>query len=160
MRFAPKQQLLFRAFFIHFFCPFRKKAAKDFFFRYCLPAPQRLHLSSAGPSGIANCPAVFCFIVPLYFAKIERMYCNGKEIWTFKKSTKKETQEFWEREGIVYQAPMPGRGVLHHAAPPPLSAAACIGHLFSMPGGNDRPLPPDAGGNVYYPFRFDDNGLP
>lgn len=28
----------------------------------------------------ANCPAVFCFIVPLYFAKIERMYCNGKEI--------------------------------------------------------------------------------
>ena len=82
MRFALSSNCCLGRFFIHFFCRFPEESLAKTFFRggYCLPAPQRLHLSSAGPSGMCQLPCGVLFYRPLYFAKIERMYCNGKEI--------------------------------------------------------------------------------
>ena len=62
----------------------------------------------------------------------------------------KETQEFWEREGIYRFSPdAPGR-VYSIDTPPPhcQRQPAHRPSVFLCPGGNDRPLPPDAGGKT------------
>lgn len=70
MRFALSSNCCLGRFFIHF-----SAAAVT-----VCPLPNTYTFLLRDRPACANCPAVFCFIVPLYFTKIERMYCNGKEI--------------------------------------------------------------------------------
>ncbi len=74
----------------------------------------------------------------------------------------KEMQEFWEKEGIYrFDPDAPGPIYSIDTPPPTVSGSLHIGHLFSyaqveMIVRYHRMQ----GENVYYPFGFDDNGLP
>ena len=74
----------------------------------------------------------------------------------------KETQEFWEREGIYRFSPdAPGRVYSIDTPPPTVSGSLHIGHLFSYAQAEMiARFHRMQGENVYYPFGFDDNGLP
>ena len=74
----------------------------------------------------------------------------------------KEMQDFWEREQI-YRFDKDAKGELYSidTPPPTVSGSLHIGHLFSYTqaemAARFRRM---QGYNVFYPFGFDDNGLP
>ncbi len=78
------------------------------------------------------------------------------------KRHERETQKFWEREQVYRFDPKAAGKVYSIDTPPPtVSGSLHIGHLFSyaqaeMIARYHRMQ----GENVYYPFGFDDNGLP
>ena len=78
------------------------------------------------------------------------------------KKTENQTQEFWEREAI-YRFDKNAGGELYSidTPPPTVSGSLHIGHLFSYTqaemAARFRRM---QGYNVFYPFGFDDNGLP
>jgi len=74
----------------------------------------------------------------------------------------KQMQEFWEREQIYRFDPNAGGEIYSIDTPPPtVSGSLHIGHLFSYTQAEMiarfRRM---QGRNVFYPFGFDDNGLP
>jgi len=77
-------------------------------------------------------------------------------------TVEKQMQELWEREGI-YRFNKNGAGEIYSidTPPPTVSGDLHIGHLFSYTQAEMiarfRRM---QGYNVFYPFGFDDNGLP
>ena len=76
--------------------------------------------------------------------------------------TEKQMQEFWEREQIYrFNKNADGKIYSIDTPPPTVSGDLHIGHLFSYTQGEMiarfRRM---QGYNVFYPFGFDDNGLP
>lgn len=74
----------------------------------------------------------------------------------------KRLQDYWEREGIYTYHPDPGKPAYSIDTPPPtVSGSLHIGHIFSYTQAEMiaryRRM---RGYNVFYPFGFDDNGLP
>ncbi len=74
----------------------------------------------------------------------------------------KETREFWEREQVYRFDPRaPGPVYSIDTPPPTVSGSLHIGHLFSYAQAEMvARFHRMQGENVYYPFGFDDNGLP
>jgi valyl-tRNA synthetase len=75
--------------------------------------------------------------------------------------TEREIQEFWEKEQIYRYAP-DNRPVFSIDTPPPtVSGSLHIGHIFSYTQAEIvARFMRMQGRNVFYPFGFDDNGLP
>lgn len=76
-------------------------------------------------------------------------------------STEKAMQEFWEREKI-YEFKPDGREIFSIDTPPPtVSGSLHIGHIFSYTQAEIiARFMRMQGKNVFYPFGFDNNGLP
>ncbi len=76
--------------------------------------------------------------------------------------SEKHWQEFWERENIYTFDPKSLKPIYSIDTPPPtISGNIHIGHIFSYTQAEviarfKRMM----GYNVFYPFGFDDNGLP
>jgi len=87
-------------------------------------------------------------------AKLPKYY-GGKE-------TEKELQKFWEKEGIYKYKPESDKPVFSIDTPPPtVSGKLHIGHVFSYTQAEIiARFYRMKGYNVFYPFGFDDNGLP
>lgn len=78
------------------------------------------------------------------------------------KLNEKEMQEFWDREQI-YKFDPDGKGELYSidTPPPTVSGSLHIGHIFSFAQAEMiARYKRMQGYNVFYPFGFDDNGLP
>ncbi|MCL2284959.1 MAG: class I tRNA ligase family protein, partial [Firmicutes bacterium] len=76
--------------------------------------------------------------------------------------TEKQMQEFWEQEQI-YRFNKDAEGQLYSidTPPPTVSGDLHIGHLFSyVQAEMIARFRRMQGYNVFYPFGFDDNGLP
>ncbi len=81
--------------------------------------------------------------------------------YDFRKA-EKETQDFWDREGI-YAFDPDGEGEIYSidTPPPTVSGSLHIGHIFSYTQAEMiARYKRMRGFNVFYPFGFDDNGLP
>jgi len=76
--------------------------------------------------------------------------------------TEKEMQEFWEENGIYrFDPERPGEIWSIDTPPPTVSGSLHIGHVFSyVQAEMTARYKRMRGFNVFYPFGFDDNGLP
>lgn len=77
-------------------------------------------------------------------------------------TAEKEMQDFWERSGIYKFVNESGKEVYSIDTPPPtVSGSLHIGHIFSYTQAEMiARYKRMRGYNVFYPFGFDDNGLP
>ncbi|MBA1337047.1 MAG: Valyl-tRNA synthetase [Firmicutes bacterium] len=78
------------------------------------------------------------------------------------KEIEPKLQKFWEGEGIYHYEPDSSKGVYSIDTPPPtVSGNLHIGHIFSYTQAEMiARFHRMQGQNVFYPFGFDDNGLP
>ena len=77
-------------------------------------------------------------------------------------ATEKQWQEFWENENIYAFDPKSSKPIFSIDTPPPtISGNIHIGHIFSYTQAEVvARYKRMTGYNVFYPFGFDDNGLP
>ncbi len=84
-----------------------------------------------------------------------------ERIYDFEK-TEKEMQRFWEENNVYRFDPDCNREIYSIDTPPPtVSGSLHIGHIFSYAQAEMiARFKRMQGKNVFYPFGFDDNGLP
>ena len=78
------------------------------------------------------------------------------------KASEPRWQEFWEKEGVFRFDPDADRPIYSVDTPPPtVSGSMHMGHVFSYVQAEALTrFWRQRGYNVFYPFGFDDNGLP
>jgi valyl-tRNA synthetase len=98
-------------------------------------------------------------VLNIYFKKIEQ--CGPMEKQYNYKDIEQQMQQLWAQEGVYLAANNPGPLYSVDTPPPTVSGALHIGHIFSYTQTDIvARYKRMSGFSVFYPFGFDDNGLP